>query len=91
MPTKIVTRNICSSQFYKYLSLFSRFRSLAVPSQVARRSLAGVPWAAPLFFPWNNAHSEKVCSRFGKRGSRPGGSPNSLRNNEHSAKALYFL
>ena len=43
---------LSSSQFYKYLSLFSRFRSLAGRSQSSRgpprRSLAGVPWAALL-------------------------------------------
>ena len=48
---------LSSFQFYKYLSLFSSFRSLAGRSQVAL----------------------------------PGGSPNSLGNNEHSGKALNFL
>ena len=39
---------------------------------------------------WNNVHSEKVCSSpKGKKGSRPGGSPNSLGKNEHSRKALW--
>ena len=37
---------LSSSQFYKDLSLFSRFRSLAGPSQSPRRSL---PRAAPFF------------------------------------------
>ena len=34
---------------------------------------------------------KKFAPRPGKKGSRPGGSPNSLVNNEHSGKALYFL
>ena len=33
----------------------------------------------------------KFGPRLGKKGSRPGGSPNSLGNDEHSGKALYFL
>ena len=53
------SRPFSLSQFYKYLSLFSRFRSLAVPS----RSLAGhsrvFPGRLP-FFLGNNAHSEKA-------------------------------
>ena len=34
---------------------------------------------------------KKFAPRLWKKGSRPGGSPNSLGNNEHSGKALYFL
>ena len=57
------------------LHLSSLNTYLSCPSQVARRSLAGVPWAAPLFFQSNNAHSEKVCSSpMEKGGARPGGS-----------------
>ena len=79
---------VSSSQFYKYLSLFSRLGSLAGRSQVARGCSLG---GSPLFL-WNNAHSEKVCSSpREKKESRPGGSPNSLGNKEHSAKALSFL
>ena len=63
----------------------------SVPSQIARRSLASRSRVAPLFLLGNNAHSEKVCSRQVKKGSRQGGSPNSKWNNEHSEKALYFL
>ena len=76
-----------SSQFCKYLSLFSRFKSLAGPSQSLRKSLAG---GSP-FFLRNNAHSEKVCSSPRKKESRPGCSSNSLGNNEHSGKALHFF
>ena len=32
---------------------------------------------------------KKFAPRLGKKGSRPGGSPNSLGNNEHSGKALW--
>ena len=74
--------NLSSSQFYKYLSLFS---------QVARRSLEGVPWAAPFFSEGIMHIVKKFAPHLWKKRSRPGGSPNSLRNNEHSAKALYFL
>ena len=63
-----------SSQFYKYLSLFSRCRSLAGRSRVARGCSPGrLP-----FFVRNNAHSEKVFSSPREKGSRP----NSPRNKQ---------
>ena len=76
-----------SSLLSKYLSLFSRFRSLAVPSGVAR----GCSQGGSTFFLWNNAQSEKVCSSHREKGEPPGRLPNSQRNNEHSGKALYVL
>ena len=61
---------------------------LAVPSQVARGCSSG---RLSFFFLGNNAHSEKFAPRIKKKGSRPGGSPNSLGNDEHSGKALSFV
>ena len=62
-------------------------RSLTCSSQVACGcSLGGSP-----FFLGNNAHSEKFAPRPVKKGSRPGGSSNSLRNNQHSGKAHNVL
>ena len=77
-----------SSQFHKYLSLFSRKLVLAGRSQSPRRSLA-VPSrvflrAAPLFSLGIVHILKKFAPRLGKKGSRPGGSPYSPANNEHS-------
>ena len=74
---------VSSPQFYKYLSLFSTKLVLAVPSQVARGWLPFSKGIVHIL--------KKFAPRLGKKGSRPGGSPNSLWNNEHSGKALYFL
>ena len=50
------------------------------PSQSPRGSLAGVPWAAP-FFSFGKMHIlKKFAPRLGKKGRRPGGSPNSTGN-----------
>ena len=78
---------VSPSQFYKYLSLFSTKLVLAVSSRVARGcSLGGSPFSYGLMH-----ILRKFAPRLWDKGSRPGGSPNSLGNNEHSGKALYFL
>ena len=60
-------------------------------SSPARSHLAGRSRAAPLVSCGIMHILKKFARRLGKKESRPGGSPNSLGNNEHSGKALYFL
>ena len=63
------------------------FSSLLSSSRVAR----GCSLGGSLFCIGNNAHSEKVCSSPREKGEPRGRLPHSLRNNEHSGKALCFL
>ena len=60
-PQSSLLSLLSSSHFYEYFSLFSRFRSLAVPSRV-------FPGRLP-FFLGNNAHPEKVCSSPMEKGA----------------------
>ena len=78
---------LSSSQLFQYLSLFSRFRSLAVPSQVARGCSSG---RLPSFL-GNNEHSEKVLLlAWRKKGASRPAPLIPKGNNEHSGKALWF-
>ena len=79
------------SHFYKYLSLFSRFRSLAVPrGPLASRSLVFL--MAALLFYYGIMHIlNKVCSSPMEKGEPPARLPSSLRNKKHSFIFFHFL